>query len=515
MSAPASPHFSPVSLTSLFNVRRQQLDDSLRLRSADAWSFGSQVFHGIPFELGLPDTPNVILLHQDEVAIPLDSIKATYLLFLHAVEDRSQPLPQDLADLMDKIPQAHSLTGNELGDLVSEYRLDYSDGTSAVIPIRRRFAIQQAHIGWGASPFAAVPAAAPTVSPTATEAHITGGPSVPYGRGETRHASGRDHASEHLWLYALPNPHPDKSIQRVVCIPQAERSVIYALSHTRVETHPLRPGTRQKLKLMLPDTIQFNAIGELENVTIDLGTVISARAALEYDPERWLGPEANVQPVRSDRAVIIEYIAHPLAKLYIDTGSEPLVYDLASLEGESIIQINPAIRPVRLRVVEKGSGQPVPVRLHLHGAEGEYLPPKGHHRKVNLYWFEDNYGEFVNRLNQYCYIPGECEVDLPLGDVFVEITRGYEIAPIRTRVTITPETDSLTFELERVLHWREQGWVTADTHVHFLSPQTALLEGAAEGVNVVNLLASQWGEMFSNVTDFDGRTTFGARDLGG
>jgi hypothetical protein len=34
-------------------------------------------------------------------------------------------------------------------------------------------------------------------------------------------------------------------------------------------------------------------------------------------------------------------------------------------------------------------------------------------------------------------------------------------------------------------------------------------------VNVVNLLASQWGEMFSNVGDFDGRTTFGARDFGG
>jgi hypothetical protein len=71
------------------------------------------------------------------------------------------------------------------------------------------------------------------------------------------------------------------------------------------------------------------------------------------------------------------------------------------------------------------------------------------------------------------------------------------------------------FEVERRLDWRERGWVTADTHVHFLSPQVALLEGKAEGINVVNLLASQWGEMFSNVGDFDGRTTFGARDFGG
>ncbi len=66
-----------------------------------------------------------------------------------------------------------------------------------------------------------------------------------------------------------------------------------------------------------------------------------------------------------------------------------------------------------------------------------------------------------------------------------------------------------------MLRWREAGWVTADTHVHFLSPQTALLEGQAEGVNVVNLLASQWGEMFSNVTDFDGKTTIGAKEFGG
>ena len=95
------------------------------------------------------------------------------------------------------------------------------------------------------------------------------------------------------------------------------------------------------------------------------------------------------------------------------------------------------------------------------------------------------------------------------------LSRGYEVSPIRTRVEVTPETDEITFELEKVLDWRERGWVTADTHVHFLSPQTALLEGKAEGVNVVNLLASQWGEMFSNVGDFDGKTTIGAKDFGG
>jgi hypothetical protein len=151
----------------------------------------------------------------------------------------------------------------------------------------------------------------------------------------------------------------------------------------------------------------------------------------------------------------------------------------------------------------------------MHGQAGEYLPPRGYHRKVNGGWFEDNYAEFVNGQNQYCYIPGQCVADLPLGRIWVEITRGYEVQPWRGSVEVTSETDELVFELDRVLRWREKGWVTADTHVHFLSPQTALLEGQAEGVNVVNLLASQWGEMFSNVGDFDGKTTIGARDFGG
>ena len=80
---------------------------------------------------------------------------------------------------------------------------------------------------------------------------------------------------------------------------------------------------------------------------------------------------------------------------------------------------------------------------------------------------------------------------------------------------VGPGTKEITVEIEKVLPWRERGWITADTHVHFLSPPTARLEGAAEGVNVVNLLASQWGELMTNVGDFDGKTVFGSREAGG
>ena len=104
---------------------------------------------------------------------------------------------------------------------------------------------------------------------------------------------------------------------------------------------------------------------------------------------------------------------------------------------------------------------------------------------------------------------------MPLGRVFIEVSKGFEIKPVRQVINISAETEELTIEIERALSWRDKGWVTADTHVHFLSPHSALLEGEAEGVNIVNLLASQWGELMTNVGDFDGKTTLGDRESGG
>ena len=544
MPTPPSDRFRALSLDEACNADRASLPDDLAPPAALARSFGAQAFRGMPFLLGSPGAANVVLVADGPATIAAGGLTARYLVFVHYVADRPSNYLPGFADT--------DRDGNDLGDHVADYVLRYADGTEHVHPIRRRFAIQQARIGWGASPFAAVPLLADQVTASSAEDQAAGrSPAAAYGRGETRHGSGRD-AGPGGWLYALPNPHPDRAIAAVELRPAGEPCVVYGIAATELTDHPLRPGTRRKLVVYLAPGMRFNAAGELEGADIDLGTVISARRALDYDAAEWRSGPANVQPAPSASRALVEYAAHPAAKLYLgdravslpDEAAEAFGTDLpgevskpsgevskpsgevskpsgevlkpSGKSGASYLSaVVAAERPVKITVTERGSTQPVAVRLHLHGAAGEYLPPKGNHRTVNGNWFEDNYGEFVNGLNQYAYIPGECVADLPLGDVFVEISRGYEVRPLRTRVTVTPRTDELTFELERVLRWRERGWVTADTHVHFLSPQTALLEGAAEGVNVVNLLASQWGEMFSNVSDFDGATTLGARDFGG
>ena len=176
-------HFTPISLKSAFNVDRRDLNGPLKPVDEEVIPFGLATFQGIPFELGLPDQPNLILLDKDEIVIDGGESRATYILFLHAVEDRRVGSTEDLEDfagtaLMDA-------QGNELGDLVSEYSLEYADGTRFIGPILRRFAIQQSRITWGASPFSAVTALRPEVFPTTTDEQILGRvPQETYGRGE-------------------------------------------------------------------------------------------------------------------------------------------------------------------------------------------------------------------------------------------------------------------------------------------------------------------------------------------
>ena len=512
MQVPPSPHFKTISLSAAYNFSRSRLDENLRLSERTDPGHGRQSYLGIPFHLGMddPQAADVLLLRDKEVQVELEDCLASFVVFLHCVEDVPTPYWPGMADW--------AMDGNWVGTHVSSYVFQYADGTVASVPIKRRFAIQQPRIGWGASAFEAVPSRMPVVNPSVMESMAEQEMvQTTYGRGEVRHDSGRE--MENLWLYALPNPHPEKPLSNLTLVPEKEASTVYGISITQLTHHPLRWESRRKLEVAVPPDLQVSSVLDVKGLELDMGRVISARSVFRYEDSLWQAGQTDIQPKIALHQAIVEYTGHPQARLYasLENGTD-LVCDIATLHADannSVKEVPTAERPVKLRFVEKDSGQPLSVRLHMHGSHGEYLPPKGNHRRVNPNWFEDNYGEYVNGLNQYAYISGACVADLPLGSVFIEAICGLELVPARQRVEITADTETVTVELERELHWRSAGWVTADTHVHFLSPTTALLEGAAEGVNVVNLLASQWGEMFSNVTDFDGKTTLGAKEFGG
>src|SRR5205085_230954 len=92
-------------------------------------------------------------------------------------------------------------------------------------------------------------------------------------------------------------------------------------------------------------------------------------------------------------------------------------------------------------VLDDATGQPLPCRVHFRSPRGVPYQPHGHHGHVNANlnsWHVDVGGDL--RLGQvsYAYVDGRCQGWLPRGEVILDVARGFEYAPLRTRVTIEP-----------------------------------------------------------------------------
>jgi hypothetical protein len=228
-------------------------------------------------------------------------------------------------------------------------------------------------------------------------------------------------------------------------------------------------------------------------------------------------------PAEPVRELILDISASADATLSVAGRDVPLreVYERGearSADGAVRVAIvDPQRTWVHVTVEDGATGRPAPARVHFRDRHGRYLPPYGYRHEVNDNWFEDYGNDLKLHGTQYAYVDGTFQAELPVGEVYVELFKGFEYRPLRQKLTIQPGQRSLALRAERPLNWRRQGWVTADTHVHFISPQTAWLQGQAEGLNLINLLASQWGDLYTNVGDISGGLSGVSRDadLGG
>jgi hypothetical protein len=93
---------------------------------------------------------------------------------------------------------------------------------------------------------------------------------------------------------------------------------------------------------------------------------------------------------------------------------------------------------------------------------------------------------------QFAYIDGACEIPLPPGQIKVRISKGPEYTPLLESLDLSQGKLALRFEISRWIDLRQQGWYSGDVFARFLSPHAALLEGAAEDLAVVNLLAAEY-----------------------
>jgi hypothetical protein len=458
---------------------------------------GSQTYWGIPFELGPASrrAKGVIELADGipPVNVPLRAA-ATHVCIVH------------FCDLTDDVAQ-----NSAGGEALAEYALRYSDGVEHAVPIRRRFEVNAFLANWGYLPFASVPAAMPIVAPDEAVTHMGWGP--------LQTGIGRPHVPFLMWVYALENPRPNAKIKSIALRGTTDGLVgVLGMTLYNGPGHPLRHVPRKVYRLVLPPG-ETALPGDVK-AELDMGVVTRLYAVPGKVGAAWLkAPDSGLgepwQPPEPANDFIVEATGAEGATLTVEVAGKKKreipfgpAFDKGraqSPDGALRLEIcNPRTAWVHVTVVDETTGKPTPVRIHFRGPRGDYIAPYGHHAQVNDRWFEDYGGDLQLGRQSFAYITGTCQVELPVGDAFVELAKGFEYKPVREKLRIAPGQRELGLSIGRACDLRRDRWVTADTHVHFITPQTAVLEGKAEGLNLINLLASQWGRLFTSVADISG-----------
>lgn len=490
------PEYEPLNLESVANAGAEalpSLDDS-----ADV------LWHGIPFRLGRHESevPYAIKLTPESgtLAIPVEQTAIRWLLFAHVLVDA----PREAADTLGK-PAAF-------------YVFEFDGGETIEIPIRDRFEIggsspvgaDPVTVSWGHLPFAAVP----------TDKDQT----PPRHEGLWSDAGGRQTETVHTWraplfLWPWHNPYPDRALTRVSLRPTDRQLLLCAVTIGYLEESPFPREAARELLLTLAEAEAGRPFAL--DVDVDRGSagypfLLSATSQEQFlaDPLSGFGD----QPNEGGSPAYVRVSATPSATVRISRESE----ELASARWGAIEAAGAkgiASGPVRMEIVDRGrswvrttvvddaTGQPLPCRIHFRSREGIPFAPHGHHAHVNSdldTWNFDVGGDL--RLGQatYAYISGVCEGWLPIGDVTVDVARGFEYRPLRDVVRVEQGQRELELRLERIDDLSREHWFSGDTHVHFLSTQGSHLEAAGEGLHVVNLLLAQWGSLFTETEEFTG-----------
>ena len=467
---------------------------------------GRQTFWGIPFALGAPGEGDGrwLVLHREPREVEV-AAQTRYLVVAHFCNTSSETLATPSVAVRP-IPRP--------GERLADYVLAYADGSQHRQPIRRRFEINEVAANFGHDAFVARPHQQDTPLDFR-------GPLPPAAWGWFQTGVGRSsHEPASYWLYALENPYPDKVIRAIRLEPTgADCLAVAGITLYAGQEHPLRRRRLESLRVTLPGETAPDGVG----ATLDLGTIARTYAAPAFAPDEWLAaPVAGwgepPPPPGPARQVILDVTASADATLQVAGRAVPMdrVFQAGvaqSDDGQVRVEfLTPHKTWVHVTVEDASTGRPTPVRVHFRAPDGRYLPPYGHRHEVNTHWFEDYGADLRLGATQYAYVDGAFQIELPVGEVYVELAKGFEYQPVRRRVTIEPGQRELKLRIERPLNLRAAGWVTADTHVHFLSPQTAWLEAQGEGLNLVNLLASQWGDLFTNVGDLTGDLSGVSRD---
>src|SRR5262245_25750303 len=416
-----------------------------------------------------------------------------------------------------------------MGDPVAEYAVVLASGRRQSWPIRRQLEINARRTRIGARGYATVGQVetAPVRAPGAERDGLTGQRST-WGRlahtGLPLPASGQQY-----WLWAGEGVSTGDPVVAVELAALTDDVVaVAAVTLARDPANPLRRSRRTGIRIELPPGEAGEALvvptppglAAVHDVTVggDLGQVVRVAGSADRTPAEWRAgplwgwgqPESDAPPT----ALYAEVTAAEAAELRIERGRRSWTIPWRkitagagrSADGQVRVEVVDArLARLRVRVVDADTGRELPTRVHFHGAQGQYLAPRGHSSDINVNWCEDIGGDLRLGATSYAYVPGRFELDAPVGTLHAEVVRGFEYAPLRDTLEVVPGQAELTLPMRRAFDGRRQGYYSGDVHVHFLDPATAALEAAAEDLQVTEVLAAQWGRLYTGVEHGIGR----------
>src|SRR5712692_8759150 len=461
---------------------------------------GPQQFRGLPFLVGTnPEHCFVAFgdgLQHAPLSIPIDE-SAWSVIVAH------------------RLLASGISAGGPVGEPIADYVFTYQSGDEVRVTIRDRFEITEIPTAWGQLPFRAVPDQSDSL------------PARDAGRfdqsGE-RQAEANQAEPRGYYLWAWQNPRPEQPLAALTVIPAGPRFLIAGVTLGHSGEYPFVRSGARPLKMTITDPEAAARPFDLA-VTVDRGVTtfpypLPRQSADEFlvDPLAGWGEAQNSQ----SSPAAAEIAALPSATVTVTQGGDVLgTARWGEIEEKKVVEL-PRVRLelldtgrnwVRTTVVDDETGQPVPCRVHFRSPDGIPYQPHGHHSRVNSNmdtWHIDVGGDVRLVSISHAYIDGTCQGWLPRGEVVVDVARGFEYEPLRTRLTIAPGQQELTLRLKRWCDMNARRWFSGDTHVHFLSTQGSHTEAQGEDLNVVNLLLSQWGHLFTNTEEFVGRPSVSA-----
>ncbi len=143
---------------------------------------------------------------------------------------------------------------------------------------------------------------------------------------------------------------------------------------------------------------------------------------------------------------------------------------------------------VNVRIVDSTTKQPTPVRLRISDEKGETYAPLGRLAMIPVGIGEDIGGSVKLNHEVFAYIDGVCEVSLPGGvSLRFQISKGPSWGTIDQTITLGSGQMTVRFEVHPAFESQQAKQI--DFRAHLIDPVAANLEAAAEGLDVVQVLA--------------------------